>query len=190
MTHGRRSTTVSCQGSPGKLQTASAEKRHPCVSPCHELFTGLVVHLGARSLGVPEFGPAAGQSHTQLELPSSPSPWNGSDSFLPSCKRPPCAVFAQSPGSRNCVRRAPAACKGTKSEEEPGLRAAEMGAGEAQEHPGAAVRTTQPSMPDRLKSPGDRTEMGWQKPRMLKGIHRAGQPSQLPWGPVVGRAPS
>lgn len=53
------------------------------VSPCHDLFTGLVIQFGARSLGIPEFGPTAGQSNTRLELPSSPLPWSGSDSFLP-----------------------------------------------------------------------------------------------------------
>lgn len=94
----------------------------PCVSPCHSLFTGLVIQLGARSLGVPEFGPAAGHSHTRLELPSSPLPWSGSDSCLPITQETALRCLCSEPREqKQCVRRAPAACKGTKSEEEPAL---------------------------------------------------------------------
>jgi hypothetical protein len=71
------------RASQGNFKQLVQRSNTHCVSPCHDLFTGLVVQLGARSLGIPEFSPAAGQRHTQLELPASPLPWSGSDSLLP-----------------------------------------------------------------------------------------------------------
>lgn len=162
MNDGRESTTASCQGSPGKLQTASAERRHPPVSlPIMICSLSWWSSLGPGPFGIPEFGPATGQSRTQLELPSYPLPWNGSDSFLPIMQEATlCCLCSEPWEQKQRVRRAPAACRGTKSEEEPGLKVAVMGAGEAEDCHGTAVRATQPSMPALFKSPGDRTEKG------------------------------
>lgn len=196
MNHGRGSTTASCQGSPEKLQTASAERQCP---PCVSL-SRCVHWVGGPAWGP---GPLASQSlvpqlgRATLSFNSLPLRRRGMvlTLFSPSCKRLPRAVSARSPGSRNSVFEGQGnTVRGgawAQSRSDGGAWAhscSDGGRGDsgASQH---SLRATQPSMLALLKSPGDRTETRWQKAEMLRGIHGAGQPSQLPWGPDGWESP-